>query len=255
MKRYSNIFLMMISGAVIAGEMYRKSEQKKSAAAEEGCHIPYGPYEAVLKRPLDAVVSSLALVLLAPVLGAVALAVKIKLGSPVIFSQERPGLNGQVFRIKKFRTMTDERDAQGNLLSDEIRLTRFGKLLRSASLDELPELWNILLGEMSVVGPRPLLVEYLERYDDRQKHRHDVRPGLTGLAQVSGRNGISWDEKFEEDVKYVEHITFLGDIRIILETIKVVFRRDGIHSKASATMEAFTGNIHDRDFGVMTDVE
>lgn len=255
MKRHSKIFLVMIAGSAIAGDIYQRTKQKKSFADLTGRHVPYGPYEAVLKRPLDALVSSLALVLLAPVLGAVALAVKVKLGSPVIFSQERPGLNGKVFRIRKFRTMTDERDAEGMLLSDEIRLTRFGKLLRSTSLDELPELWNILQGEMSIVGPRPLLVEYLERYDDRQKHRHDVRPGLTGLAQVSGRNGLSWDEKFEDDVKYVEHITFLGDVRIILETIKVVFRRDGIHSNTSVTMEAFTGSTHDRDYGVKTDVE
>ena len=254
-KRYSKVFFLMIAGALIAGDIYQKTKHKKSIAALEGGHVPYGPYEAVFKRPLDVLVSSLALLLLAPILGALALAVKVRLGSPVIFSQERPGLNGKVFRIRKFRTMTDERDGEGALLSDEIRLTGFGKLLRSTSLDELPELWNILRGEMSIVGPRPLLVEYLERYNDRQKHRHDVRPGLTGLAQVSGRNDLSWNEKFEDDLKYVEHITFLGDVRIILDTIRVVFRRDGIHSHTSATMEAFTGMVHDRDDGVKTDVE
>lgn len=239
----------------MAVDIYSKTKRKKSTAAAERRHIPYGPYEAVLKRPLDIAASGLALVLLAPVLGAVALAVKVKLGSPVIFTQERPGLNGKVFKIRKFRTMTDERDAQGNLLSDEKRLTRFGKWLRSTSLDELPELWNILRGDMSIVGPRPLLVEYLERYDDRQKHRHDVRPGLTGLAQVLGRNGLSWDEKFEDDVKYVEHITFLGDVKIILDTIRVVLGRDGIHSNTSETMEAFTGSSHYKDYGAKMDVE
>lgn len=227
---------------MLTGDIYRKTKQRQSFSASEGRHIPYGPYEAVFKRPLDAVISGMAFVLFAPILGVTALAVKVKLGSPIIFSQDRPGLDGKVFRIRKFRTMTDEKDGEGKLLPDEIRLTRFGKLLRSTSLDELPELWNILRGDMSLVGPRPLLVEYLEHYDDRQKRRHDVRPGLTGLAQVSGRNGLSWEEKFEDDVKYVEHITFLGDVKIILDTIRVVLRREGIHSRTSETMEAFTGS-------------
>ena len=220
----------------------KETQRKRMRAKSKGRHIPCGAYEAVLKRPMDIVFSTLALGLLAPVMSFTALAVKIKLGSPVIFTQERPGLDGKVFRIMKFRTMTDARDENGKLRPDEYRLTSFGKLLRSTSLDELPELWNILKGDMSVVGPRPLLVEYLERYDGRQKHRHDVRPGLTGLAQVSGRNGLSWTEKFEDDVRYVENITFLGDIKIILDTVKVVLRREGIHSGTSETMEAFTGN-------------
>ena len=238
MKRYIKVFLAAAAG----GSFYLITKQNESIARKKGRHIPQGPYEALFKRPLDVVVSILALALLTPVLGMIAAAVRVMLGSPVIFTQERPGLNGKIFKLRKFRTMTDERDGEGNLLPDEVRLTHFGKLLRSTSLDELPELWNILQGDMSVVGPRPLLVEYLERYNDRQKHRHDVRPGLTGLAQVSGRNGISWDEKFDDDLKYVEHITLLGDLKIILDTIKVVFRREGIHSDSSATMEAFTGS-------------
>lgn len=249
MKRDRKWIFPVMAGASAGICIYIREEtkRKRMQAKTAGRHIPGGPYEAVLKRPLDLALSILALVLLAPVMSITALAVKIKLGSPVIFTQERPGLYGKVFRIKKFRTMTDARDENGELLSDEDRLTSFGKLLRSTSLDELPELWNILKGDMSVVGPRPLLVEYLERYDDRQKHRHDVRPGLTGLAQVSGRNGLDWEKKFEDDVRYVEGVTFLGDMKIILDTVKVVLRREGINSGTSATMEAFTGNGAGKD--------
>lgn len=239
-----NLFFPVIAGASAGICIYirRETRRKRIQARTRGAHIPWGPYEAVLKRPLDIVLSTMALGFLSPVMLFTGLAVKIKLGTPVLFVQERPGLDGAVFRIMKFRTMTDARDKRGNLLPDEDRLTSFGKTLRSLSLDELPELWNILKGDMSVVGPRPLLVEYLELYDDRQKHRHDVRPGLTGLAQVSGRNGLDWAKKFEDDVRYVENITFLGDMKIILDTVKVVLRREGIHSSTSATMEAFTGN-------------
>ena len=159
----------------------------------------------------------------------------------MIFKQERPGLNGKIFTLYKFRTMTDERDSEGNLLPDEVRLTKFGKLLRSTSLDELPELLNILFGDIAVIGPRPLLVEYLPRYNAEQRRRHEVRPGLSGLAQVNGRNAISWEDKFKYDVQYVDHVTFLGDWKIIFQTVLNVIKRDGINSETAATMEVFMG--------------
>ncbi|WP_346698679.1 sugar transferase, partial [Thomasclavelia spiroformis] len=167
---------------------------------------------------------------------------KIKLGSPVLFKQERPGKNEKIFRMYKFRTMTDKKDENGNLLPDEIRLTKFGKLLRSTSLDELPELFNILKGDMSIVGPRPLLVKYLPLYNEYQKHRHDVRPGFTGWAQCNGRNALSWEEKFDLDVYYTKHVSFLLDLRIIFKTIKIVLFREGISSETSVTMEEFRGS-------------
>jgi len=167
--------------------------------------------------------------------------VRTKLGSPVLFTQDRPGKDGKVFKLYKFRTMTDERDADGNLLPDDVRLTAFGKKLRSTSLDELPELLNILKGDVAVVGARPLLVRYLDRYTPEQARRHEVRPGLTGLAQVHGRNAASWEEKFAWDVKYVDNITFLGDWKIIFDTVRVVLKREGISSESSATMEEFMG--------------
>jgi len=170
-------------------------------------------YHRYLKRLMDFILSLLALIVLSPILLIVAVLIRFKLGSPVIFKQQRPGLHEQIFTLYKFRTMTDVKDQDGNLLPDSVRLTRFGKLLRSTSLDELPELWNILRGDMSIVGPRPLLVQYLPLYNQRQHRRHDVRPGLSGLAQVNGRNAISWEEKFELDVQYVEHHTFLGDVK------------------------------------------
>lgn len=200
-----------------------------------------GFYEKYIKRPQDFLLALLALILLSPVLAVTALLVRTKLGSPVIFTQERPGLDGKVFKLYKFRSMTDERDADGKLLPDEVRLTNFGKKLRSTSLDELPELINILKGDMSVVGPRPLLVQYLSRYNEHQARRHEVRPGFTGLAQVNGRNTISWEEKFDWDVKYVDHVTFLGDWKIIFKTVKTVLKRDGISSESSVTMEEFMG--------------
>ena len=200
-----------------------------------------GFYERYIKRPQDFLCALAAVIVLSPVMLITALLVRIKLGSPVLFTQERPGKDGKVFKLYKFRTMTDARDEKGNLLPDEIRLTKFGKTLRSTSLDELPELLNMLKGDMSVVGPRPLLVRYLPRYNAHQARRHEVRPGFTGLAQVHGRNAISWEEKFDWDVKYVDHITFLGDWKIIFQTLITVIKRDGISSETSATMEEFMG--------------
>ena len=201
-----------------------------------------GFYEKYVKRLLD-IVFSLAFILIFWWLYVIlAILIRVKLGSPVIFKQDRPGKNGQVFHMYKFRSMTNERDAEGNLLPDEMRLTPFGKKLRSTSLDELPEFFNLLKGDMSLVGPRPLLVRYLPLYNDRQKHRHDVKPGFTGLAQVNGRNAISWEEKFEWDVRYVDGISFLLDMQIVWKTIGVVFRRSGISSETAATMEEFRGS-------------
>jgi len=198
-------------------------------------------YRRTFKRPMDFILSLLALIVLSPILLIVAVLVRLKLGSPVLFKQSRPGLHEQIFTLYKFRTMTDAKDREGNLLPDSVRLNRFGKLLRSTSLDELPELWNILRGDMSIVGPRPLLVQYLPLYNERQRRRHDVRPGLSGLAQINGRNAISWEEKFELDVQYVERHTFLGDMKIILDTLKKTFVREGISSGSSETMEEFVG--------------
>lgn len=198
-------------------------------------------YKHFFKRLIDFILSLIALIVLSPILLIVALLVRTKLGSPVIFKQERPGLNEKIFTLYKFRTMTDAKDEQGNLLPDEIRLTKFGKLLRSTSLDELPELFNILKGDMAIVGPRPLLVRYLPLYNEHQKHRHDVRPGFTGWAQCNGRNAISWEEKFDLDVYYTKHVSLLLDIKIILKTVKVVLFREGISSETSVTMEEFRG--------------
>ncbi|MEK4251413.1 sugar transferase [Paenibacillus sp. FSL W7-1287] len=200
-----------------------------------------GFYERFIKRPQDFILALIALVLLSPILLLVAILVRIKLGSPVIFKQQRPGLNEKIFEMYKFRTMTDERDSNGQLLPDDVRLTRFGKLLRSTSLDELPELINILKGDMSFVGPRPLLVQYLALYDENEKRRHDVRPGLSGLAQVNGRNAISWEDKFALDIKYVDSVEFLSDWKIIFLTGKKVFVREGISSNTAVTMEPFRG--------------
>lgn len=198
-------------------------------------------YEQYIKRPQDFLCALLALIVLSPVMLITAVLVQVKLGSPVIFKQRRPGKDEKIFTLYKFRTMTDGKDKNGKLLSDEERLTSFGKKLRATSLDELPELFNILKGDMAVVGPRPLLVQYLPLYNERQKRRHEVRPGFTGYAQVHGRNAITWEEKFEKDVYYVDHVTFLGDWKIIVQTIKTVLNREGISSETSATMEDFMG--------------
>ena len=205
-------------------------------------HKPYGPYEKYIKRPQDFVCALLATIVLSPVMAVTAVLVRAKLGSPVLFKQDRPGKDGKIFKVYKFRSMTSEKDENGELLPDEIRLTSFGKKLRATSLDELPELFNIIKGDMSVVGPRPLMPQYLPRYNKHQARRHEVRPGFTGLAQVHGRNAISWEEKFDWDIKYVDHITFLGDWSIVLHTIKTVLKREGINSAGEATMEEFMGS-------------
>ncbi len=244
MKKIKSILTAIIAATGIVAAISAVLHEKKNKNSKVEKAIPHkqGLYEKYIKRPQDLCCAVLALVVLSPVLAITALLVKIKLGSPVIFKQERPGLNGQIFEMYKFRTMTDGRDKNGELLPDEQRLTSFGKMLRSTSLDELPELINIIKGDLSVVGPRALLVRYLPRYNEEQARRHEVRPGLTGLAQIHGRNAISWDEKFKWDVQYVDHVSFLGDWKIIFDTIKVVLKRDGINSDTSVTMEEFMGN-------------
>lgn len=201
-----------------------------------------GIYRRFIKRPMDFLLSLIAIIVLSPVFLVVAILVRIKLGSPVIFKQKRPGLNEKIFTMYKFRTMTDERGENGELLPDSVRLTRFGKFLRSTSLDELPEIFNILKGDMSIVGPRPLLVQYLSLYNEHQKRRHEVRPGLSGLAQVNGRNAISWEDKFNLDVEYVDKISFVMDLKIILITLKKTFVREGITFENGTTSNKFTGN-------------
>lgn len=202
-----------------------------------------GMYEKYIKRPQDFFCALLASIVLSPLILVIAVLVRVKIGKPILFAQDRPGLHGKIFKLYKFRTMTNEKDKKGNLLPDEQRLTPFGKFLRSTSLDELPELSAILSGKMSICGPRPLLVKYLPLYNEHQARRHEVRPGFTGLAQVKGRNSLSWEEKFNFDVEYVDNITFFGDWKIILQTIITVLKRDGISSATSVTMEEFTGNL------------
>lgn len=196
----------------------------------------YSLYNRYFKRILDLILSLAGIIVLSPILIAVAVLVRIKLGKPVIFKQKRPGYNEKIFVLYKFRTMTDERDDAGELLPDDARLIKFGKKLRATSLDELPELFNILKGDMSIVGPRPLLVEYLLLYNDFQKRRHEVRPGLSGLAQVNGRNAITWEEKFKLDVEYVNNISLMLDIKIILATIRKIFIREGIEFTQNKTI-------------------
>ena len=200
-----------------------------------------GIYQRFIKRSFDFILSLIAIIILSPVLITVAILVRVKLGSPVLFKQERPGLNENIFTMHKFKTMTDERADSGELLSDSERLTKFGKALRSTSLDELPELFNILKGDMSIIGPRPLLVEYLPLYSQHQKRRHEVKPGLSGLAQVKGRNAISWEDKFMLDVEYIDKISFILDFKILILTLRSVIARDGINSTTSDTMEPFKG--------------
>jgi len=206
-----------------------------------------GIYRQFIKRPMDFVLSLIAIIVLSPVFLVVAVLVRTKLGSPVLFKQKRPGLNEEIFMMYKFRTMTDERDVEGELLPDSVRLTQFGKFLRSTSLDEIPGLFNILNGDMSIIGPRPLLVQYLPLYNELQKRRHEVRPGLSGLAQVSGRNAIGWEDKFRLDVEYVDGVSFVGDWEIIFLTLKKVFVREGISSNTAVTMEPFKGSIRSEE--------
>lgn len=210
-------------------------------------HKYYGPYERFVKRPLDCVLAICALIVLSPIMGVTAIFVRIKLGSPVFFSQERPGMidpktgKEKIFKLHKFRTMTNERNGNGELLSDKDRLTSFGKVLRSTSIDELPELLNIIKGDMAIVGPRPLLVKYLDRYTPTQRRRQEVRPGLTGLAMSTVRNSAGWDKKFELDVEYVDKVSFLMDLKIILWTIRIVLKREGINEAGEATNSEFMG--------------
>ncbi len=210
-------------------------------------------YAKFFKRVLDFMLALIALVVLSPILVILAIVGAIVMRGNPFFTQMRPGKinkktgEEKIFRLIKFRTMTNAKDREGNLLPDDKRLTKYGKILRSTSLDELPELLNILKGDMSIVGPRPLLVKYLPLYNEEQRHRHDVRPGLTGYAQVHGRNAITWEEKFKLDVEYVANITFIGDIKIILGTVKSVFKQDGISSETSATMEEFCGDVNSED--------
>lgn len=198
-------------------------------------------YKHFFKRLFDIILSLLVLILFSWLYIILAILVRVKLGSPVLFTQDRPGKDEKIFKLYKFRSMTDAKDKDGNLLPDEDRLPAFGKKLRSTSLDELPEFFNILKGDMSFVGPRPLLVKYLPLYNEEQRHRHDVRPGLTGWAQVNGRNLLSWEDKFEKDVYYARNVSFLFDLKIIFKTVDVVFSHSGISSETDATMEAFTG--------------
>lgn len=210
---------------------------------EKTLHRPYGPYEKYFKRLLDVICALIALIILSPAMLATAILVRVKLGSPVIFAQERPGKDEKIFRLHKFRSMSDARDENGMLLPDKERLTGFGKKLRATSLDELPELWDIFRGKMSIVGPRPLLVKYLPLYNDKQHRRHNVRPGLTGWAQVHGRNLASWEERFAYDVDYVDHVSFALDVKIIFMTVRCILVHEGISAEGSATMEAFTGTV------------
>lgn len=246
--------LAVVFGAWVGGCLYsvRKKLSFKSASNRSDISVQHrqGFYEKNIKRPQDLCCALLAVIVLSPIMLITAFLVRLKLGSPVIFKQERPGLNGKVFTLYKFRTMTTEKDENGELLPDEVRLTRFGSLLRSTSIDELPELINILKGDMAVVGPRPLLVRYLDRYNKDQARRHEVRPGFTGYAQVHGRNTITWQDKFDKDVYYVDHISFIGDWKIIFQTIKIVLRREGISSYSSVTMEEFTGATNRTEVGV-----
>lgn len=205
---------------------------------------PKGFYERYIKRLQAIVLSLIAIIILSPILLITYLLVRVKFGKPAIFIQKRVGKDGKVFDLYKFRTMTNQRGKDGKLLPDDQRLTSFGKKLRSTSLDELPELFNILKGDMALIGPRPLLVKYLPLYNDEQARRHEVRPGLTGYAQVNGRNAITWKDRFKLDVEYVDNVTFLNDWKIIFKTIKTVFKREGISEKGSATMDEFKGNGH-----------
>lgn len=221
----------------------KKTKSRKKVETETVPH-KQGFYEKYIKRPLDFFCALAAILVFWWLYVIIAILVCVKLGRPVLFTQDRPGKDEKIFKLYKFRTMTDAKDENGELFPDEIRLTKFGKLLRATSLDELPEAFNILKGEMSVIGPRPLLVKYLPLYNAEQHRRHEVRPGLSGYAQIHGRNTVSWEEKFKLDIKYVDHITFIGDLKIIFQTvIKAFVKQEGIASETAVTMEEFKGHI------------
>ena len=230
------ILSLIFVGGLIAGIIDVIKNRKSK-------HKPYGIYEAFFKRVIDFMCGMLVLVVLWPLYIILAIMVRIKLGSPVLFIQQRPGRDEKIFKLYKFRTMSDERDEKGELLSDDKRLTPFGSWLRRTSMDEIPEAFNIVKGDMSLIGPRPLLVRYIDRYNEEQHHRHDVRPGLTGYSQAHGRNTVSWEDKFAMDVWYTQNISLFGDVRIIWDTIMVVLKKDGISSETSATMEEFMGTM------------
>ena len=232
------ILVLIISGGLIAG-VIDFTNSKKSI------HKPKGIYEAYFKRVIDFISGILVLVVLCPLYLVLAIMVRIKLGSPILFTQDRPGKDEKIFKLYKFRTMTDERDEKGELLPDDKRLTSFGSWLRRTSMDEIPEAFNIIKGDMSLIGPRPLLVRYIDRYNEEQHHRHDIRPGLTGYAQAHGRNTLSWEDKFAMDVWYTNHVTFIEDMKIVWYTVMTVVKRDGISSETSATMEEFYGTPED----------
>ena len=248
MKKLGKAVSVVVAGiaacSVVVGVQDRIDQKKRERKAESDgrkIHRPYGLYEKCLKRPLDFFLSSVALLVLSPVMLVTALLVKVKLGSPVLFTQERPGRDERIFKLKKFRSMTDERDMSGELLPDEIRLTSFGKILRATSIDELPELFNIIKGDMSIVGPRPLLVKYLNIYTQEQHRRHEVRPGLTSYAMSTIRNSKGWDAKFKLDSEYVDRISFIFDLKIILWTIQIVLKHVGINEEGYATNSEYTG--------------
>lgn len=235
-------FKRKITGKQGKEKKIQQNEKKQSAGHKQGF------YERYVKRIFDIVCGVAAVTVFWWLYLIVAILVRAKLGSPVLFTQERPGKDEKIFKLYKFRTMTDEKDEDGNLLPDMVRLTKFGKFLRNSSLDELPEVINILKGEMSVVGPRPLLVKYLPLYNEKQRRRHEVRPGMSGYAQVHGRNNMTWEEKFDMDVYYVDHITFLGDIKIIIDTVLSVLKHEGIDSSETntVTMEEFKGTKEEK---------
>ena len=236
------IILRIILAIIIIAAVVGVAAVASDMAKPKGAHRPYGPYERFVKRGLDAFLATGALIVFSPVLLITAVLVRINLGSPILFTQERPGRDGRIFKLYKFRTMLPPKSGIIDPSQDAQRLTPFGRRLRATSLDELPELINMIRGDMAVVGPRPLLVQYLTRYNARQARRHEVRPGFTGLAQVHGRNSISWEEKFDWDVKYVDHVTFAGDARIVIDTVKTVLKREGISGGESATMTEFMGS-------------